>query len=115
MKSEICKDKIYTVKEGVNPQTIFDLQLEPSEQADDPEGVEDPLVEEDVREDHQAHQEVGHQEDHPEETTIEIGTTSKEITKDATLLGKSTAMSMISMEIEQKLTNSRMSSGSCAC
>ena len=92
---------------------IFDLQHEPSEQADD-QGEEAPL-EEDAQEDHQVHQEVDHLEDHPEGTTIEIGTISKEITKAVTSLGRSTDMSMISMEIEQKLANSRTSLGSYAC
>ena len=61
---------------------IFDLQHEPSERVDD-QGEEDPLVEADAREDHQARQEADLREDHPEETTIEIGTISKETTKAA--------------------------------
>ena len=64
-------------KEGENLRMTFDLQHEPSEQADDQE-EEAPLEEADAREDHQVHQEVDHQEDHPEETTIEIGMISKE-------------------------------------
>ena len=60
MKSEICKDRTCTGKEGENPRTIFDLQHEPSEQADDPEEEEDPLTEEDAREDRQARQEADH-------------------------------------------------------
>ena len=79
MKSEICKDRTCTGKEGENPRTIFDLQHEPSEQADDQEEEEDPLAEEDAWEDHQAHQEVDHLVGHLKEiTTTEIGTISKE-------------------------------------
>ena len=58
-----------------NPRTIFDLQHEPLEQADDPEEEEDPLAEEDA----QARQEADHPVVHLEEiTTTEIGTISKE-------------------------------------
>ena len=85
MKSEICKDRTCTGKEGENPRTIFDLQHEPSEQAEDPEEEEeDPLAEEDAREDHQARQEVDHPAAHREETTTEIGTILKETTKAVT-------------------------------
>ena len=110
MKFETCKDRTYMGKEGENLRMIFDLQHELSERADD-QGEEVLLEEADAREDHQAHQEVDHQEDHPEETTIEIGTISREITKAVTSPGRSTAMSMISMEIEQKLANSKTNSG----
>ena len=61
---------------------IFDLWHEPSERADD-QGEEDLLVEADAWEDHQARQEADHREDHPEETTIETGTISKETMKAA--------------------------------
>ena len=96
-------------KEEENLRMIFDLQREPSERADDQE-EEAPLEEADAREDHQAHQEADHQEDHPKETTTEIGMILKEITKAVILLGRSTATSTISMEIEQKLANSRTNS-----
>ena len=79
MKFEIYKDRTCTGKEAENLRTIFDLQHEPSEQADDPEEEEDPLAEEDAWEDHQARQEEDHPVVHLEETTTtEIGTISKE-------------------------------------
>ena len=85
MKSEICKVRTCTGKEEENPRTIFDLQHEPSEQADDPEEEEDPLAEEDAREVHQVRQEADHPVVHLEEiTTIEIGTISKETTRAVT-------------------------------
>ena len=62
---------------------ISDLPLEPSEQADVLE-EEDPLVEEDVREDHQDHQEDRRVDHRGEITIIEIGMISKETTKAAT-------------------------------
>ena len=84
MKSEICKDRICTGKEGENLRMIFDLWHEPSERADDQE-EEDPLVEADAQEDHQAHQEADHWEDHLEEiTTTETGMISREIMKAVT-------------------------------
>ena len=85
MRSEICKDRICTDKEGENPRTIFDLQLEPSERADYPEEKEDPQGYERTREGHQARQEADHPADHREEITMpEIGTISKGIMKAAT-------------------------------
>ena len=71
-------------KEGEKPRTIFDLQHEPSERVDDPEEEEDPLTEEDAREDHQDRQEADHPADHLEEITTETGTISKEIMKAVT-------------------------------
>ena len=75
MKSEICKDKTYTVKEGVTLQMISDLRPELSEQEDVREEEEDPLVEED--EDHQANHQRDDRADRREEMTIETGTISK--------------------------------------
>ena len=77
MRSEICKDKTYTDKEGENPQTISDLQHELSEWADAQEEEEDYRVEEDTQGDHQARQE-DHRVDRQEEIITEIGMTSKE-------------------------------------
>ena len=82
MKSEICKDKTYTVKKGVNPQMISDLQPELLEREDVREEEEDPLVEED--EDHQEDHQRDHQADRLEEIIIEIGTISKVTTKAVT-------------------------------
>ena len=79
MKSEICKDKTYTVKEGVNPQMISDLRPELLEREDVWEEG-DPLEEED--EDHQADHQRDHQVDRLEEIIIiEIGTISKATTR----------------------------------
>ena len=76
-------------KEGEIPQMTFDLWHEPLERADAREEEEDPLEEEDAWEDHQAHQEVDHQGDHPEEiTTIGTGMTSKGTMKAAISLEK---------------------------
>ena len=80
MRSEVCKDKTYTDKEGENPQTISDLLHEPSEWADMREGEVDPLGEEDVWVGHQARQE-DHWVGHPEEITIGTGMTLKEMMK----------------------------------
>ena len=71
-------------KEGESPQMTSDLRHEPLERADAREEEVDPLVEEDAREDHQAHQE-DHQMDHQEETTtIGTGMILKETMKAAT-------------------------------
>ena len=81
MKSEICKDKTYMVKEGVTPQMISDLRPELLGQEDTREEEVDPLVEEDAQEDHQR----DHQVDRLEEiTTTEIGTILKATTKAVT-------------------------------
>ena len=84
MKSEICKDKIYTVKEGVTPQMISDLRPELLEREDvREEEEEDPLVEEDG--DHQVDHQRDHQVDRLEEIIIiEIGTISKATTRAVT-------------------------------
>ena len=83
MKFGICKDKTYTVKEGVIPQMTFDLRPELLGQVDAREEEEDPLVEED--EDHQEDHQMDHQADHLEEIIItEIGMISKEMTKAVT-------------------------------
>ena len=79
LQGQNCMDK-----EGENPQMISDLQHKHSEQADDQEEEEDPLAEEDAREDHQARQEVDHPMGHPEEITTEIGMILKETTRAAT-------------------------------
>ena len=77
MRFVTFKDKTCTVKEGVNPQMIFDLRHKPLEQADALEEEEvDPLAEEDVREDHQM--------DHQEETITVIGMIWKETMKAVT-------------------------------
>ena len=70
-------------KEGESPQMTSDLQLEPSEQADAREEEVDPLVEEDARKDHQAHQ-GDRRMDHREETTIRTGMILKEMMKAVT-------------------------------
>ena len=83
MKSEICRDKTYMVKEGEILQMISDLQPEPSGQVDVWEEEEDLLAEED--EDHQEDHQTDRQEDHREEIIItEIGMTSKVTTKAVT-------------------------------
>ena len=76
MKSEICKDKICMVKEGVNPRMTLDPLHEHLEQIDMLEEEED-LQEGDVQGDHhEAHQE-NHCTNCLERTTIiEIGMTS---------------------------------------
>ena len=80
MKSEICKDKTYTVKEGATPQMISDLRPELLEREDVREEEGDPLEEED--EDHQADHQRDHQADRLEEIIIiEIGTISKATTR----------------------------------
>ena len=75
-------------KEGVTPLTISNPQHEPLAWAVVLEEVEavDPR-EDDVLEDHQAHQE-DHRMYRPEETTIEIGMISKEMMKAAISLEK---------------------------
>ena len=83
MKSEICKDKTYTAKEGVTPQMISDLRPEPSGQEGARVEEEDPLVEE--GEDHQKDRQRDHQADRLEEIiTIENGTISKAMTRAVT-------------------------------
>ena len=83
MKSEICKDKTYMVKEGVTPQMISDLRPELLGQEGTREEEEDPLVEED--EDHQEDHQRDHQADRLEEIiTIGTGTISKAMTKAVT-------------------------------
>ena len=81
MRFVTFKDKTCTVKEGVNPQMIFDLRHEPLEQADALEEEADPLGEEDM--DHQAHQE-DHQMDCREETITVTGMIWKETKKAVT-------------------------------
>ena len=72
-------------KEEESPQMIFDPWHELLEWVDMWKVEEDPLAEEDVRGDHQAHQEADHRVGHPEgTTTTETGTISKETMKAVT-------------------------------
>ena len=83
MKSRICKDKIYMVKEGVTPQMISDLWPKLLGQVDAREEEADPLVEEDAQEDHQTHQE-DRREDHQETTITVTGMIWKGMTRAVT-------------------------------
>ena len=87
MRFETYKDKIYMDKEGENPQMISDLLHEPLEWADVREEEVDPLVEEDVRVDHQDCQ-GDHWVGHREEIITEIGMILRGMTKAVTSLEK---------------------------